>query len=113
MLCGLPVIVQLLSEVQRLLFEYSPAIKNRLASSAPHVFGGQVVQTFMISLRVVMSHKRAALSFQVTGKIIVVEENTILQRAMPAFDFALRHRVIGFATDVPQLVVLQPVLQLR
>lgn len=40
MLGGLLLIVQLLSEVQRLYFELSSALENRLALSVPHVCRG-------------------------------------------------------------------------
>jgi len=54
MLCGLPVIVQLLSEFQCFLFEFFPAIEDSLPSAIPDVFRGQIVQALMVAVVVVV-----------------------------------------------------------
>ena len=40
------------------------------------------------------------LSFQITGQIVVLKKDAVLQRLVPTFDFALRHRMVRRAADM-------------
>ncbi len=111
MLRGLPFIVQLPSEFQRFLFEFSPSIENRLPSPAPDVFRCQIIQAFMVSPGVIVDHKLVDLLLKITRQVIVFQQNAVFQRAVSALNLALRHRVIGFAAGVAEPVFFQPVLQ--
>jgi hypothetical protein len=50
---------------------------------------------------VVVLDEFADLGFQVAGQIIVLQQNAVLQRLMPAFDLALRLGMAGSAAPTP------------
>jgi len=64
----------------------------------------------MVSPGVVVDHKLVDLPLKSTRHVIVFSQNAVFQRAVPAVDLALRHRVIGFAAGVADAVLFQPVL---
>src|ERR1700676_1417292 len=53
------------------------------------------------------------LSFEIARQVIVFEQDTVLERLMPALDLALGHRVIGRATDVLHVLPVEPFRQVR
>ena len=46
------------------------------------------------------------LSFEIAGQIIVLEQDAVLERLMPALDFPLRHRMIRRTTRMSHVLPL-------
>jgi hypothetical protein len=61
----------------------------------------------MVSLVIVMFDERLDLP----RKVVVFQQYPILQGLVPAFDFALRLRVVRCTTDVAHAFVTEPVSQ--
>ena len=62
----------------------------------------------MIAGMVVMSHEGRDLAFEIAGQVIVLEQDAVLERLMPALDLALGLRVIRGAADVLYFLPVQP-----
>ena len=62
----------------------------------------------MISVVIVVLDEAFDLSFEIAGQVVIFEQDPVLQRLMPALDFALGLRVIGCAADMGDVALLQP-----
>jgi hypothetical protein len=60
----------------------------------------EIAQALVIAGMVVMSHEGGDLTFEIAGQVIVLKQDAVLERLMPALDLALGLRVIGGAADV-------------
>ena len=58
-----------------------------------------------------MGHELSDLPLKLTRQVIIFQQNAVLQRAVPALNLALRHRVIELAACEAEIMFLQPVLQ--
>jgi hypothetical protein len=56
---------------------------------------------------VVMRHEGRDLAFEVAGQVVGLKQDAVLERLMPALDFALGLRVIGGAADMLHLLAIQ------
>ncbi len=68
----------------------------------------QVLQAFMVTPVIVVLDEARDLGFEITGQVIVLEQNAVLEGLVPALDLALGHRMIGGTTDVLDFVVTEP-----
>ena len=59
---------------------------------------GEIVDALVIAPVVVVRDECVDLSFEIAGQIIVLEQDAVLERLMPALDFPLRHRMIRRTT---------------
>ena len=59
-----------------------------------------------------MIDKGADLGFEIAGQVIILQQDPVLQRLMPALDLALALRVIRCASDVVHFLILQPFSQI-
>jgi len=57
---------------------------------------------------VVVRDERIDLGFEVAGQIIVLEQDAVFERLMPALDFPLGHRMIRRATSVLHILPFEP-----
>src|SRR4029077_9796066 len=64
----------------------------------------EIAQALVIVGMVVMSHEGRDLAFEIAGQVIVLEQDAVLERLMPALDLALGLRMIRRSVDM--LVVL-------
>eukprot|EP01042_Synura_sphagnicola_P003829 gene3829-4791_t len=71
-----------------------------LASPEVDVGGGEVVQALVIAPVVVVLDKCGDLSFKVAGQVIVLQQNAVLERLVPALDLSLGLWVVGRAADM-------------
>lgn len=55
----------------------------------------QIVQAFVIAAVIVVIDEGCHGAFEVTGQVVVFEQDAALQREVPALDLYLRHRMIG------------------
>jgi hypothetical protein len=71
--------------------------------SAPEVdvSWGKIVEALVIAGMVVMRHEGGDLAFEVAGQVVVLKQDAVLERLMPALNLALGLRVIGRCGRVP------------
>src|SRR4026208_2549042 len=69
---------------------------------------GEIVDALVIAPVVVVRDECIDLSFEIAGQIIVLEQDAVLERLMPALDFPLRHRMIRRTTRMPQVLPYEP-----
>ena len=71
--------------------------------------GREIAQALVDAGVIVVLHEGPDLLLEIARKEVVLEQDPVLQRLVPALDFALRLRVPGRAPDVGHALVLQPV----
>ena len=62
---------------------------------------GHVVQALVVAGMVVVADEGRDLPLQLTRQMVVVEQDAVLERLVPAFDLALRLRMVRRAADGP------------
>ncbi len=72
-----------------------PFDQNGLAPPEVDVGGRQVADALVISQVIVISDEGLDLGFEIARQVIVFEQDTVLERLMPALDLALGHRMMG------------------
>ena len=65
--------------------------------AAPEVDVGwdQIVDALVVAAVVVVGHEGLDLVFQITGQIIVLQLDAVLDGLVPALDLALDHRMVS------------------
>ena len=61
---------------------------------------------------VVLRHEGGDPAFEIAGQVIVLKQDAVLERLMPALDLALGLRVIGGAADVFHFLLIQPLREI-
>src|SRR5690349_20730748 len=79
-----------------------------LRSAEVDIGGCHVAQAFVVAAVVVMLNEGLDLCFEVTGKIVVLEQDAVLQRLMPALDLALGLRMTWRAAKMLDLPLVEP-----
>lgn len=72
----------------------------------------QIADGLVVTLVVVVIDEGVDLSLEVAGQIVILEEDAVLQRLVPALDLALCLGMEGSAPDVPDAAVLEPFRQI-
>ena len=85
--------------------------QDGLATPEVDVDRGETVDALVVAPVIVVRDECNDLSFEITGQIIVLEQNSVFERLMLALDFPLRHRMIRRATSVPQVLLFEPFSQ--
>jgi hypothetical protein len=62
---------------------------------------------------VVMRHEGRDLTFEIAGEVVVLEQDAVLERLMPALDLALGLRVLRGAADMLHLLAIEPLREIR
>ena len=96
MLCGDIAVVQA-SVLDGLSFDPFSFEQDGLAASEVDVGRRQISDALVVSQMVVVGDELADLSLEVTGQIVVLEQDAVLQRLVPAFDLALCLRMEGLS----------------
>ena len=80
---------------------------------APEVDIGrrEVFQALVIALVVVVIDEPADAGFEIARQVIVFQQDAVLQRLMPALDLALGLRMIGRATNMRHILLVEPFCQ--
>ena len=86
--------------------------ENGLSAPEVDVSRGKIAQALVIASMVVMSHEGRDLTFEIAGQVIVLKQDAVLERLMPALDLALGLRVIGGAADMLHLLAIQPLCEI-
>src|SRR6476661_1590666 len=80
---------------------------------APEVDIGrrEVFQALVIALVVVVIDEPADAGFEIARQVIVFQQDAVLQGLMPALDLALGLRMIGRATNMRHILLVEPFCQ--
>ena len=77
-----------------------------------NVCGREVVDASVITTVVVVIHECLDLMFEVAGQVVVLQQDPVFERLMPALDLTLSLWMMGCATDVVHALVFQPLSQI-
>ncbi len=83
-------------------FDFLPLHQNDVAASEVDVGGRWIADAIMIAVVVVVLDESPDVSFEVTGQVLFIQQDAILERLMPALDLALGLGMVGGATDITQ-----------
>lgn len=100
------------SRFDGLPFDPFSLFQNGLAAPEVDIGRGEVLQALVIAPVVVMIDKGIDLMPEITGQVVVFQQDAVLQSLVPSLDLALSLRVIRSASNMIHLPVLQPVGQL-
>ena len=89
MLCGLAAMLQA-SGFDGVAFDPFSFQQDSLAASGVNVGWRQVADTLVVPEMVVVGDEVADLLLEITGQVVVLEQNAVLERLVPALDLALR-----------------------
>ena len=73
---------------------------------------GEIAQALVIAGMVVMVDEGRDLAFEIAGQVIMLEQDAVLERLMPALDFALGLRMVGRSADMLDVLLVQPIGQI-
>jgi len=82
--------------------------EDGLATPEVDIGRRQIGDALVISQVVVVGDEVADLGLKITGQIVILEQNAVLESLVPALDLALGLRVIWCAADVLHLSVVEP-----
>src|ERR1700730_14631297 len=77
--------------------------QDGLGASKVDVSWDEIAQALVIATMVVVIDECVDLGLEVAGQIIVLKQDAVLERLMPALDLALRLRVAGPAAHVTHI----------
>ena len=82
--------------------------------SAPEVdvSRGKIVEALVIAGMVVVRHEGGDLALEIAGQVVVLKQDAVLERLMPALDFALGLRMEGRSADMLDVLLVQPISQI-
>src|SRR5271157_2857884 len=86
--------------------------EDGLSASEVDVSWGKIVEALVIAGMVVMRHEGRDLAFEIAGQVVVLKQDAVLERLMPALDFALGLRMVGRSADMLDVVFDQPIGQI-
>ena len=78
--------------------------------SSPEVDIGrsEVVEALVIADVVIVLDEGVDLPFEITGQIVVVEQDAALQGLVPTLDLALGLRMVGRTSNVAHAIIIEP-----
>ena len=82
------------------------------AASEADVSWGEIAQALVIAAIVIVLDEGGDLRLQLSWKILVLQADSVLERLMPALDFALRLRMARRAADMIHVVIAEPCCQI-
>ncbi len=85
--------------------------QDGLPAAEVDVGGREIVEALVSTAVVVMLDEGLDLRLQLAGQVVVLEQDAVLQRLVPALDLALGLRMAGRAADVLYLLADEPVGQ--
>jgi len=98
--------------LERLPFGPFSLQQDGLAAPEVDIGGREVAEAFVIAAVIVVADERIDLRFEIARQVIVLQQDAVLERLVPAFDLALGHRMVGRAADVIHTLLLKPVRQI-
>ena len=82
-----------------------------MAAPEVDVGRGEVGDGLVVSQVVVVGDEGGDLGFEIAGQIVVLQQDAVLERLMPALDLALGLRVEGRAADMTHAPIREPIRQ--
>ena len=95
-----------------LSFDPFSLLQDGLAASEVDIGRGEVLQALVIASMVVLIDKGIDLLPEITGQVVVFQQDAVLQGLVPSLDLPLSLRVIRSAANMIHLSILQPIGQL-
>ena len=86
--------------------------EDGLSAPGVDVSRGEIVEALVIARMVVVRHEGGDLAFEIAGQVVILEQDAVLERLMPALDFALGLRMVGRSADMLDVVFVQPIGQI-
>lgn len=81
----------------------------RRAAPGEHVSWCQIVQAFVVAAVIGVVDEAGDCALEVTGKIVVFEQDAAFQREVPSLELSLRHRMIWLAARMAHALVFETV----
>ena len=72
-----------------LLFDPFSSHQNGFSASEVDVGGREIVEALVVAPVIVMRHKGLDLLLQIAGQEVILQQNAVLERLVPALDLAL------------------------
>ena len=94
--------------LDRQFFDLLPPFDDGRIPSEVSIGGRDVIQALVVAMVVVMLDEGPDLVFEIAGQVIVLQQDAVLQRLMPAFDLALGLRVVWCTPDVVDALAFEP-----
>ena len=69
---------------------------------------GEIVDALVVPAVVIVGDEGFDLGFEIAGQEVVLQQDAVLERLVPALDLALCHRMIGSTTNVLDAPVTEP-----
>ena len=85
--------------------------EDSLSAPEVDVSWGKIVEALVIAGMVVVRHEGGDLAFEIAGQVVVLKQDAVFERLMPALDFALGLRVIRRSADMLDVLLVQPIGQ--
>ena len=85
-----------------------PPFKYALSATAVDIGRSEVMKALVVTPGVVVIDELGDARFQLTGQVVVLEQDLVLHGAVVALDLALGHRVIRLAPGVRHAVLCEP-----
>jgi hypothetical protein len=86
--------------------------EDGLSPSEVDIGRREIGQALVVSRMVVLRHEGGDLAFEIAGPVIVLKQDAVLERLMPALDLALCLRVTRGAADVFHFLLIQPLREI-
>ena len=87
--------------------------EDGLGAPEVDVSRSEIVEALVIAGMVVVLDEGRDLAFEIAGQVVVLKQDAVLERLMPALDLALGLRMIGGAADVLHFLLIQPLREIR
>ena len=107
MLSGDCTVVQA-SALDGLSFDPFSFQQDGVASSEVDIGGCQIADGLVVTLMVVVIDEGVDLDLEIARQIVVLEQNAVLQRLVPALDLALGLGMERSAPDVSDAAIIEP-----
>ena len=87
--------------------------EDGLSASEVDVSRSEIAEALVIAGMVVMRHEGRDLAFEIAGQVVMLEQDAVLERLMPALDLALGLRRERRSADVLHVLLIQPLREIR
>ena len=85
--------------------------KDGLAAPEVDVGGCEIVEALVIAAMIISLDEGCDLDFEITRQEVVLQEDAVLERLVPALNLALGLRMTGCAVNVIDVAILEPFSQ--
>ncbi len=90
-------------------FDPVPPFDDGGVAAEVGVGGRDVAETLVVAVIVIVIDESAYLAFEVSGQVIIFQQDAVFQGLVPPLDLALGLGMIGSSTDMLHSVVFEPV----